>query len=730
MTAETAPAVGAPPRSLASSIVSWLIRVWQDVKRLYLFLLPLRFSFIALAVVAFAFLLSAQGYDIIAHLAEDDPTGALPPHTWQRFGFIAGVIFLALQTWYWSRHLLKMPPTEGRPAAAEYPWLTAWLPRILGVLAFIIAIASLYRVARNYGVPEPVAELWKMAVILGIAMALFVFFTVVRRRFMSESVTEQRNLRERGITTRTILGVSVLLALVLFAWSTFAVQTMVVIGSAAVVLLAFSLSIPLGSALVWAGTRAGVPVLTFLLLWAVIISPLTDNHVVQTFPSSQVATRPDVATAFDRWFNRLSTTHAPGPDGRYPVFIVATEGGGIRAAYWTAAVLTSLTDTVPGFSEYVFGISGVSGGALGSTVYGALLAQRGQYDVRLDEVDYTPQMGEQHTLRLAASQMLSQDALAPTLSAMTQQDLVQRFVPAPIFPDRARALEGGWERAWRTTFARRDGQPDDTFAGGFLRMMSGREDRLPSLFLNGTIVETGQRVVASNLRLETNGDTGFELAEVVDLFSAIGGDVRVSTAADNSTRFTYVSPAGTLLRSRNGNGGSPVSCAPGERCEHVVDGGYFENSGSATASDILDVLARSPYAARIRPHVIFIQFEQADPPATTSFRVANELLSPIRALLAARGAHADLAEEELKRRMGSGNHTTFELIQTKAVFPLGWLLADRTRNLMDAQMGPQSAENGGNVRRIAALLGQENNVRRDLVQELAARGERRPRFQD
>jgi hypothetical protein len=216
----------------------------------------------------------------------------------------------------------------------------------------------------------------------------------------------------------------------------------------------------------------------------------------------------------------------------------------------------------------------------------------------------------------------------------------------------------------------------------------------------------------------------------VDLFAAIGGDVRVSTAADNSTRFTYVSPAGTLLRGRNGNGGSPMACAPGQRCEHVVDGGYFENSGSSTASDVLDVLARSKHASRIRPHVIFIQFEQADPPPTTTEKFANELLSPVRALLSVRGAHADLAEQELKRRMGAANHTTFDLVQRKAVFPLGWLLADRTRNLMDQQMGPQSAENGANVRRIAALLGQENNIRRDLVQELAARGERHPKFQE
>jgi hypothetical protein len=47
---------------------------------------------------------------------------------------------------------------------------------------------------------------------------------------------------------------------------------------------------------------------------------------------------------------------------------------------------------------------------------------------------------------------------------------------------------------------------------------------------------------------------------------------------------------------------------------------------------------------------------------------------------------------------------------------------------MDQQMGPDSTQNGAAVRRIAALLGQ--TPRPDLIQELAARGERAPRFQE
>ncbi len=41
------------------------------------------------------------------------------------------------------------------------------------------------------------------------------------------------------------------------------------------------------------------------------------------------------------------------------MIVVATEGGGIRAAYWTATVLSELHDRVPGFAEHCFAIGWV-----------------------------------------------------------------------------------------------------------------------------------------------------------------------------------------------------------------------------------------------------------------------------------------------------------------------------------------------------------------------------------
>ena len=109
----------------------------------------------------------------------------------------------------------------------------------------------------------------------------------------------------------------------------------------------------------------------------------------------------------------------------HPLYIVATEGGGIRAAYWTATVLGGIQDANPNFAPHLFAISGVSGGSLGAAVFSALLAE--------------PNPG---LFKEKANLILGQDFLSPTLAAMLYPDLFQRFIPYPIaYFDRARSLE-------------------------------------------------------------------------------------------------------------------------------------------------------------------------------------------------------------------------------------------------------------------------------------------------
>jgi hypothetical protein len=398
------------------------------------------------------------------------------------------------------------------------------------------------------------------------------------------------------------------------------------------------------------------PLLVALLIFAVIVSQFNDNHQVRTLgpPPPQFARVP-LTQQFASWQQS---------GGTGPIFIVATEGGGIRAAYWTTTVLTHLErDSQKQFSRHLFAISGVSGGSVGAMVYASLVAE--------DDADPVTRAGD----------MLKYDALGPTLASMLEPDLVQRFVPFRLFDDRAQALEQAWETGWKKTPPK-----NDNFAAPFSNLfLTHRPGPFPSLFLNGTNVESGQRIITSNTKIDST------FTGATDALDQIGLDVRRSTAALLSARFTYVSPAGTIEKQQIA--GDCQNCYA--VCCHDVDGGYFENSGAATATEIARALKGQPVYA------IIIRY--GDAPSLKPETIANEVLSPVRALLDTRNARGVIAVKQLEEAVGPMNVFTFDLEPTKPALPLGWVLSDVTRTLIDR--GMSSKHNIDEAQRLVSLIG-------------------------
>jgi hypothetical protein len=353
--------------------------------------------------------------------------------------------------------------------------------------------------------------------------------------------------------------------------------------------------------------------------------------------------------------------------------LVAAEGGGIRAAYWTATLLAAIQEREPSFARHVYAISGVSGGSVGALVFDALLAQGpGAGGKRCDAGGRV-----ETSLERCASHVLGEDFLSPALAALLFPDLVQRFLPFPVERfDRARALEASWEGAWRTRVGNdRLAEPFDGLWKGDLAY------RIPSLLLNATWVETGKRMIASNLPV----DAGI-FNDTADVFSFIDYPVPASTAAHLSARFTYVSPAGSL-RKRNG-----------KTAAHVVDGGYFENSGTATALDVISAIWSRGEKLNLDFIVVYVnndpgeqETSTAEPAHAAPSRWLTELMSPIDALFntrVARGTYSQSLTREFveanapdKRR----RYFHFGLKDEKFAPPLGWFLSAKSRRSIDEQ---------------------------------------------
>lgn len=286
--------------------------------------------------------------------------------------------------------------------------------------------------------------------------------------------------------------------------------------------------------------------------------------------------RPSLNEALGQWLIRLCASNSACANGKagaaepYVVYFASTEGGGIRAAYWTALVLAELSGRIPGFDERTFSLSGVSGGAIGAAVYRTCRAKQPTMDGVVDCI----------------RKFSNVNLLGPLLSAWMFEDILARVVPTSFCktPGCGVLSRGAWfEQALESTW----NELREPLTAS--RSQLGAT-HLPYLLLNSTWVETAERAIASDLVIDY---LSFPTAR--DQIKILGRDLPLSTAAHNAARFPYVNAIGSVR--------TIASICPMRRddpskdeleeisCGHLADGGYFDNSGGHTTADVLRALA-------------------------------------------------------------------------------------------------------------------------------------------
>src|SRR5438046_2914721 len=455
-------------------------RTWWHIRDFYHELKPCRFSLIVALIACPVFLCVAQGTEILRTVGEGMVGGQW---YWPRvFGFFAALILWALSSWYAARVLLYLDFPGARRPRFHSKFAEKHVPRLLGMSPLWIVSCGVFVAACSYEWKAPAKSwLYFFAGLCAVLAITFYILRVVRRKWIGAAPQEQvKHVTQLG--RATIVAVSMMLIVSVLFFILFAADPVRVpqwLGMGTILFLAAASWVSIGSLFVYLGGRWQFPVITILILLALLFSFWNDNHVIRTSPPQEVA-RLDVLKSFDKWYDLVQKNY--GTTTTHPLYIVATEGGGIRAAYWTATVLGGIQDANPTFAPHLFAISGVSGGSLGAAVFDALLAEPNPASFKF---------------KSKAHDILSQDFLSPTLAAMLYPDFVQRFLPVPIpYFDRGRALEAAWEKAWH------DVMGNNRFAASFVDLWkAGSQEWVPALFLNGTSVEKGNRIITSNLRL-------------------------------------------------------------------------------------------------------------------------------------------------------------------------------------------------------------------------------------
>ena len=414
---------------------------------------------------------------------------------------------------------------------------------------------------------------WAKLPFLVLALAAFGFWLVDRRRELfgigQDAATPHF---EVGALTFGALGAALALQIVLvFLLTKWPIVIGMRLGTLALVFLALSLLACFGIVWVFLPKYATWPSLAAVpLLWAVFLGNAPDYTLQQTKFAQKPPQRPELAEHFKLWLKQL-------PEGEAsPIFFVAAAGGGLRAAYWTASMLAAADDRTCGeFGRHVYAYSGVSGGSLGIAAY---LAQRQVWQAK-KEPGARCQTGRREEMR----SMLRRDFLAPVAGSLLFAEMTQRFFPIDYLDeDRGTTLARAWSMAWDEVFPGAKGKFDEPFLEAF------KAGSNPAVFLNATAVSSGQRVLASNVtRTQIPAFDLFRRSRAVGALNTSGLTVR--EAVLNSARFTYVSPAATVLGC--GQPAEDGTCPEYTKVwDRLVDGGYFENSGLATLSDAIRTL--------------------------------------------------------------------------------------------------------------------------------------------
>jgi hypothetical protein len=464
--------------------------------------------------------------------------------------------------------------------------------------------------------------------------------------------------------------------------------------------------------------RSGIPI--FLIITSVVfilglylwMSTPGPNSPPQSAQAPSAGKEAKLQKDFEAWLKSRADLPAAGQQGTprrpYPVYIVAAPGGGIYAASFLASVVSRIEQHCPGFTQHVFAISAVSGGAIGSSIINAVSrdASQARQTVCLDPVPpKDPQV-------LFVKAMLADDHLSPTM-ASTIPDLITKLglimtyevghaftTHPPLFhlKGRAEALEESFtEAVGRACMQVVEGREKLPICNGE-RLSPFREDFnlhwradgvAPALVLNTTWAETGQRIAFSPFPLTGVGD------DTLTSMQELKGTSQESLieAAVASARFPAMMPA--LIYNKE---------EEPRFWWNFVDGGYADASGTTTALELYRFLEQNQQSTKDNTGIdIDLKFllltESSAVSHIPSGAGLSHAISPITTLLTIRDqigrravarARKDLPPVPIASNMLDCGRTGERwrmreiLLDSSAIgLPLGWMLSRHTADMID-----------------------------------------------
>lgn len=389
--------------------------------------------------------------------------------------------------------------------------------------------------------------------------------------------------------------------------------------------------------------KKGYPLFIVALLFLVVMGVFRrDGEVRMTEQPENIET----ITVNENYENWLAQKGYHQAKDSIPIYIISSEGGGIRSAFWTTGLLIKLDSLFPDLMNKTYAFSGVSGGSVGEMFY---LAMR------------------RDSLHENWPKILGADYLAGALAGLTIGEAFQSVLPFSWSKlNRANVLEDDWSKEYN----KQTGKNTLDMSLHSFYQNSGYSQ--PNLFFNATQVESGKKAIVSNLKLGENfeGD--------IDLLETVNKTISLKSAALLSARFPGISPTALVTDETDKDWGK------------IVDGGYYDNSGLMTALHIVRIIQESSDSVKIKPVILFIR--NANTASRQSSGVSSELTAPVNAFYQSWTAKT---EQTIRDMSWLSKKLNFQFIQLElsyeaegreSIYPLGWTLSSYSQKLILSQL--------------------------------------------
>lgn len=379
----------------------------------------------------------------------------------------------------------------------------------------------------------------------------------------------------------------------------------------------------------------------FMLVSIAIFTCVNDNNLSGILDLNRRDDRENINAHFQKWLMAKKPVN-----DTLNITLVAAEGGGLRSAYWTYAVLRQLQLDNPGFKDDLYAISGVSGGSVGAAIFCA-------------------ELGAGLSQNLENAPIINEDNLSPMVSGLLYRELAQSALPFPVVGlDRSRIMDETFSMNWEKKHVN-----DHSWKNGFLDLWKGNPG-IPALMLNAMQVETGKTAVFSNLQFDSTQ------IQALDMMGILKNKMTLSTAAGISARFPLFQPV------------AKFDYENGKTWGHLADGGYADNSGISTIYQLYinlrkrcDELIKTGAIKQVKFSILFLTnvIDSTDPPPA----FLNELKNPLNAIASSWRTRGNSFERIAFLTLPMFNKTDryFEvhLKRENATLPLGWYFSNNSR---------------------------------------------------